>query len=87
MSVHDAKALADLFLSGHPDVVAEYERRRRAANERSMSITRRVSDAVEGRGLARVARRFARWLPALAGLPFVQQRLLREASRAFLGAP
>jgi 2-polyprenyl-6-methoxyphenol hydroxylase-like FAD-dependent oxidoreductase len=87
MSVHDAKALADLFLSDHPRVVEEYDRIRRAANDRSMSITRRASDAVEGKGLTRVARRFARWLPKLANLPLVQQQALKEASRAFVGSP
>lgn len=84
MSVHDARVLAELLLSGHPRPVEEYERRRRPANERSISITRRVSDAVEGKGIMRVARRFSRWLPKLANLPAVQQRLLREASRAFV---
>ncbi len=84
MSVHDARVLAELFLSNHTGPVEEYERRRRPANERSISITRRVSDAVEGKGIARVARRFARWLPRLVNLPIVQQRLLREASRAFV---
>jgi 2-polyprenyl-6-methoxyphenol hydroxylase-like FAD-dependent oxidoreductase len=84
MSVHDARALADLFLSDHPRVVEEYERRRRPANDRSLSITRRAADAVEGRGLSRVARRFGRWLPKLANLPLIQQQLLREASRAFV---
>lgn len=84
MSVHDARALADLFLSDHPRPLEEYERRRRAANERSISITRRASDAVEGRGIVRVARRFARWLPKLTNLPLIQQQILREASRAFV---
>jgi 2-polyprenyl-6-methoxyphenol hydroxylase-like FAD-dependent oxidoreductase len=61
MSVHDAKALADLFLSDHPRVVEEYDRRRRDA--------------------------FSRWLPKLANLPLVQQQILKEASRAFVGRP
>ncbi|MBI3857831.1 MAG: FAD-dependent monooxygenase [Planctomycetes bacterium] len=85
MSVHDARALAELFLSDHPRPVEEYERLRRPANERSISITRRASDAVEGKGVARVARRFARWLPKLANLPLVQQQVLKEISRAFVG--
>jgi 2-polyprenyl-6-methoxyphenol hydroxylase-like FAD-dependent oxidoreductase len=85
MSVHDAKALAELFLSDHPRVVEEYERRRRSANDRSISITRRASDAVDGKGISRIASRFARWLPALANVPLIQQRLLKEVSRAFVG--
>jgi 2-polyprenyl-6-methoxyphenol hydroxylase-like FAD-dependent oxidoreductase len=84
MSAHDARVLAELFVSNHPDPVGEYEQRRRPANERSISITRRASDAVEGRGIVRVARRFARWLPKLANLPLIQQQILREASRAFV---
>jgi 2-polyprenyl-6-methoxyphenol hydroxylase-like FAD-dependent oxidoreductase len=84
MSVQDARALADAFLSGRPDPVGDYERRRRPANDRSISITRGASDAVEGKGIGRVARRFARWLPKLANLPLIQQQLLREAARAFV---
>ena len=84
MSVHDARVLAELFLSGQADPVAEYERRRRPANERSIAITRRAAEAVEGKGLIRVARRFSRWLPKLANLPIIQQQLLKEASRAFV---
>lgn len=84
MSAHDASVLAELFLSNHPRPLEEYERRRRPANERSISITRRASDAVEGRGIVRVARRFSRWLPRLANLPIIQQELLRQASRAFV---
>jgi len=84
MSVQDARVLAEELLSGRPDPVEEYERRRRPANERSIAITRRVSDAVDGKGLVRVARRFARWLPKLANLPLIQQQFLREASRAFV---
>jgi 2-polyprenyl-6-methoxyphenol hydroxylase-like FAD-dependent oxidoreductase len=83
MSVQDARVMAEAFLSGRPDPVAEYERRRRPANERSLAFTRRASDVVDGKGLARIARRFARWLPKMANLPLIQQRILREASRAF----
>lgn len=84
MSAHDARVLAELFLSGHPRPVEEYERRRQPANERSISITRRASDALEGRGIVRVARRFSRWLPKLANVPLVQQQILRQMSRAFV---
>jgi 2-polyprenyl-6-methoxyphenol hydroxylase-like FAD-dependent oxidoreductase len=40
MSVADARVLAELFLRNEPHLVAEYERRRRRANERSMGPTR-----------------------------------------------
>jgi 2-polyprenyl-6-methoxyphenol hydroxylase-like FAD-dependent oxidoreductase len=39
MSVADAAALADVLLSGRADPLGEYERRRRAANARSMEFT------------------------------------------------
>jgi 2-polyprenyl-6-methoxyphenol hydroxylase-like FAD-dependent oxidoreductase len=84
MSVQDARVLAEAFLSGRPDPVADYERRRRPANERSIAITRRASDAADGKGIARIARRFSRWLPKLANLPLVQQQILRQVSRAFV---
>jgi len=84
MSVQDARVLAEAFLSGGPDPVGEYERRRRPANDRSLAITRAASDAVEGRGIGRLARGFARWLPRLVNLPGIQQRMLQEASRAFV---
>ncbi len=40
MSIADAGVLAELLLGNAPDLVAEYERRRRPANERSMTPTR-----------------------------------------------
>jgi hypothetical protein len=83
MSAQDARVLAEAFLSGRADPIEEYERRRRPANERSVAFTRRASDVADGKGLVRIARRFARWLPKMANLPLVQERLLREASRAF----
>jgi 2-polyprenyl-6-methoxyphenol hydroxylase-like FAD-dependent oxidoreductase len=43
MSVADAVALAEALLRGAGDPLAEYERRRRPANERSLAVTRRVA--------------------------------------------
>ena len=40
MSIADARVLAELLLRGEPRLVAEYERRRRGANERSLRPTR-----------------------------------------------
>jgi 6-methylpretetramide 4-monooxygenase len=40
MSVADACTLAELILHNHPNLLEQYERRRRAANERSMQFTR-----------------------------------------------
>lgn len=84
MSAQDARVLAEAFLSGRPDPIADIERRRRPANERSMAFTRGASEVVEGKGIARLARRFARWLPKMVNLPLVQQQMLREASRTFI---
>ncbi len=47
MSIADAVVLAELILSNAPDLVATYERRRRPANERSMTPTR-VGDHLLG---------------------------------------
>src|SRR5206468_3185926 len=40
MSIADARALAELALAGERDLLAAYERRRRAANGRSLRFTR-----------------------------------------------
>jgi 2-polyprenyl-6-methoxyphenol hydroxylase-like FAD-dependent oxidoreductase len=40
MSIADARVLAELLLRGEPRLVAEYERRRRPANDRSIGPTR-----------------------------------------------
>lgn len=40
MAVADARVLAELLISGHPNLLEEYERRRRPANERAFSPTR-----------------------------------------------
>ena len=45
MSVADAVALANELLSGNTDFLSAYERKRRAANERSLDITRQAARA------------------------------------------
>ena len=82
MSVADAVVLAELLLAGEAPL-DEYERRRRAANERSLLFTRRASMVL---GLAR-------WLPINLPVshllrwvdrhPSVLRRVLRFASTAF----
>lgn len=46
MSVADAVVLAELLLRGEPNLIAEYERRRRPANERSLRPTRFAHSAL-----------------------------------------
>ena len=46
MAVADASALADVILSGSKNIVADYERRRRPANERSINFTRDAARAL-----------------------------------------
>lgn len=83
MAVADARALAELVLGGSRDVVGEYEQRRRAANARSVGITRNAARA------ARIPREFFTTLllfglPRIARHPSVAQRILRFLSRSFV---
>lgn len=83
MSVQDARVLAEILLSGHRQPVAEYERRRRRANDRSMNITRRAADFFEGRGIAKPAAAFPGLVRTLLKMPMIQRRVLRFIARAF----
>lgn len=82
MAVADAVALADVILSGRPDIVLEYERRRRPANERSIEFTRRASQAL------RLPAQLIDWLLPhgaryVQNHPDVIEHLLHSASSAF----
>lgn len=87
MSIADAVVLAELLLSNSPDLVATYERRRRPANERSMTPTR-VSDHLFG-----VPDWLVPTVAAKAGLhllarhPAMVANLLKNVSTLFVERP
>ncbi len=83
MAIADAFALAESVAGGEADFIAHYERRRRPANERSISITRRAA-----RGMALPAF-LLDWLipvliPQLLNRPERIGRAIAFASTAFL---
>jgi 2-polyprenyl-6-methoxyphenol hydroxylase-like FAD-dependent oxidoreductase len=82
MSVADAVCLAELFLKGDDDLVGEYERRRRPANERSMLYTRRAAQilSLPGFMFKPILPLAFRWLNRH---PESVARFLRSASVAF----
>jgi 2-polyprenyl-6-methoxyphenol hydroxylase-like FAD-dependent oxidoreductase len=86
MAIADARVLADVVRSGEAQLVQEYESRRRAANERSMGISRwatrllSLPDFVAAPFLP-AAFRISRYFPKIAA------RGVRYASTAFLETP
>jgi len=84
MSVADARVVAELALAGVPDVLAAYERRRRAANRRSLRFTR---GAVFAFGLPEglLFNRLTAWLLSQVGSrPPIAARFIRTLATAFL---
>jgi 6-methylpretetramide 4-monooxygenase len=86
MSVTDACTLAELILHSHPNLLEQYERRRRAANERSMRFTRVAAVVL---GLPEWLLQFfptpvflslARWM---SRHPSLLRRALQSAATAF----
>jgi monooxygenase len=83
MSVADARVLAELALGNHSELLAEYERRRRPANARSISPTRTMALSLS----------LPRWLSpfsvfpimrlAAARYPSLVRHFLRSASTMF----
>lgn len=87
MSIADAVVLAELLLSNAPDLVATYERRRRPANERSMTPTR-LSDRLLGAPdwlVPTVAAKAG--LHLLARHPATVANLLQNVSTLFVERP
>jgi 2-polyprenyl-6-methoxyphenol hydroxylase-like FAD-dependent oxidoreductase len=83
MSVADATAVAELLSDGETDIVARYERRRRAANERSLGITRTAARAML------LPDWLIRWALPIAfnqvsRRPELATRFLRSVSTAFM---
>ena len=85
-AIADARVLADLAIAGETQLVAEYERCRRPANERSIAPSRTLS-----RLLALPRFMLSPWLPAavycLDRFPGIAARGLRFVSTAFLESP
>jgi len=84
MSVADAPVLAELALGNHGDLLAEYERRRRPANARSISLTRTMALALS---LPQRLLPFTAFLSIMrlvaARYPSLVRRFLRSASTMF----
>jgi 2-polyprenyl-6-methoxyphenol hydroxylase-like FAD-dependent oxidoreductase len=87
MSIADARVLAELALGNHRDLLAEYERRRRPANARSLGPTRAAASILS----------LPRWLSptsvplaimrSAARSPWLVRRFLRSASTMFQERP
>jgi 2-polyprenyl-6-methoxyphenol hydroxylase-like FAD-dependent oxidoreductase len=84
MAVADARALAEILLSGSRDPIAEYERRRRPANERSLAITRLAHRAWSLPRWCRPTPLFFGCLAFLRARPSLLVRAIRDVSTRFL---
>lgn len=84
MSIADAVVLAELILSNTPDLVATYERRRRPANERSMSPTRAASHVLGVPDWLVPTAAAQAGLHLLARHPAMFGRVLQEVSTLFV---
>jgi len=83
MSVADACVLAELALRNEPNLLAEYERRRRPANERSMGPTRvaaRIVGVPEWVSPSTIFLSMVRWV---ARHPSLMRRAIRSFSTRF----
>ncbi len=81
MSVADACALAEIALSNHPNPLAEYERRRRPANRRSLLFTRVAARVF---GLPDWCLRLLPLGPReVMGRPWIARRFVQTAATAF----
>jgi 2-polyprenyl-6-methoxyphenol hydroxylase-like FAD-dependent oxidoreductase len=86
MAIADARVLADIIRVGESQLVEQYETRRRAANERSMGISRWATRLLSLPDFVT-----APFLPAALWLasrfPAIATRGLRSVSTAFLETP
>lgn len=83
MSVADACVLAELGLADAKDLLAEYERRRRPANERSMEFSKWATRLWSLPGWCGPVSIFQNILRCLARYPGVMRRAVRTAATAF----
>jgi 2-polyprenyl-6-methoxyphenol hydroxylase-like FAD-dependent oxidoreductase len=86
-AVHDARAIASLALEGSRDLVADYERRRRRPNERSIAVTRLVHRIWSLPAFCRPNPVFFALLAFLRTHPQVLARTVRDVSTRFLERP
>ena len=86
-AVGDARAIANLALSGSRDLVADYERRRRPPNARSVAVTRLVHRIWTLPSWCRPNPVFYALLAFLRTHPQVLARTVRDVSTRFLEAP
>lgn len=83
MAIADALVLADIILSGRPDVLAEYERRRRPANTRGVAPTRAAAAIWQAPGWMVPVWLMAPMMRVVARFPSLAQRFLRSTSVSF----
>ena len=84
MAVADARALAGILLGGSRDPVAEYERRRREPNTRSLAITRLVHRIWTLPAWCRPTPGFYGMLALFRARPGILARTVRDVSTRFL---
>lgn len=86
-AVGDARAIADLALGGSRDLGADYEKRRRRPNERSIAVTRLVHRIWSLPAFCRPNPVFFALLAFLRTQPQVLARTVRDVSTRFLERP
>ncbi|MFN0007357.1 MAG: FAD-dependent monooxygenase [Planctomycetota bacterium] len=84
MAVADARTLAEILLGSSPDPVAEFERRRRAPNTRSLAITRLVHRVWTLPSWCRPTPGFYAALSLFRARPSLLARAMRGVSTRFL---
>lgn len=84
MAVADARTLAEILLAGSRDPVAEFERRRREPNTRSLAITRLVHRIWTLPAWCRPTPGFYVMLALFRARPSILARTVRDVSTRFL---
>jgi 2-polyprenyl-6-methoxyphenol hydroxylase-like FAD-dependent oxidoreductase len=84
MAVADARTLAEILLAGEQDPLADFERRRRAPNTRSVAITRLVHRVWTLPRWCRPTSGFFGFLALLRARPALLARMVRDVSTRFL---
>jgi hypothetical protein len=84
MAVADARTLAEILLGESRDPLAEFERRRRAANTRSVAITRLVHRIWTLPSWCRPTPGFYAMLALLRARPSILARMVTDVSTRFL---